>query len=134
MAKFYRDIGDAEQAALTPDPNLTPWENAARTSALYDQMDADADPANAETRYQDDPDTVSEFLVRDCEGLPDIANTLADVYVGMVFHCDDDPRITVANALGAPNLEVLELAWDHAMQLSTPLAAGQLVLAEYTCK
>lgn len=124
--KFFDRILSETQDALDLQPNLTLLGNMARTQAIFDGMQA-AD----QTVPDDDPNTVSKFLILDGNGLPELAHRLADTYGDMVFHADSQPDITVANTVGAPDLDTLDRTWEQAMNLPTPLAAGQFVLAQF---
>lgn len=74
--------------------------------------------------------TVSHIRLKHPTDLPSAANSIAEQTKDMAFwRGSADPRDVIAQALGAPNLEVLGNVWVDAMSARTPKDAAQIALS-----
>jgi hypothetical protein len=121
FSDFTRGIQDMHRIV----PGLTPQQHMLRAQAIHDGLQA-----QTPGRIGSETPEVSVFHAI-AGGVPALAHRLTEGYAPMLFHADLEPGTTVANALGAPDMDSLEQTWEGAMRQRTPLAAAQLVLSEF---
>ena len=126
LERYCDGFTNAIAAAVQPLPGSTIEEHIALNQQTHDELMAQPLPDFDNRNLR-----VSRFLLRQGNGLQDLAHKLTRHYGEMLFHSDTDPGATVARTLGARSLDHFDYTWETAMKAKTPLASGQMVMRSF---
>lgn len=99
----------------------------AAQDALINAAIAEQDALEAQLPSSPAPDSVTRFYASGAD-FPTAARIITRGYNELTHPTGENPRVTVANALGVASLDHLDSAWEAAMRAETPVAAGTLML------